>query len=289
MNTVPVFRFESTHSITDQGIVTKNKSGKVLSTYLMLDRYPAVSLDKNRVIARLVAESFLPSWRGKKFQIKYKDGNPANYVLTNLCLVSKEFELPDTQEGETWLDIPDFEGFYQASSMGRIRRTVGTIIKPCLVGNRKLYLQVKLSVNGVSHSAYVATLVAKAFLGNPPTGAQINHKNFNTRDNSIENLEWVTASENVQKSADAGRPHSPGGLAGFDKRVNPFKVAQILTLHLIGWSALKITEFTGIAHATVLTLVKQRTKIAKSVAKDLGIENVDSPSGTVVQIDGMEL
>ena len=48
-------------------------------------------------------------------------------------------------------------------------------------------------------------VVAEAFLGKPGKAADcVNHKNLNRTDNRIENLEWVTQSENVKHAYESG-------------------------------------------------------------------------------------
>ena len=108
-------------------------------------------------------------------------------------------------EIEIWKDIPGYEGFYQASTLGRIK-TVGNgftrkekIRK--LIKCKKGYLRVLLCKNGVINQRTVHQLIAETFLDHKPCGYKlvINHKNFIKNDNRVENLEVVTNRENTNK------------------------------------------------------------------------------------------
>lgn len=62
------------------------------------------------------------------------------------------------------------------------------------------YEKVTLHFNGERYNFYVHKLVTEVFLGPCPEKYQVNHKDSNPLNNNIENLEYMTASENVQYS-----------------------------------------------------------------------------------------
>ncbi len=59
------------------------------------------------------------------------------------------------------------------------------------------YLQVSLSKNGKSNTLKIHRLVAQAFIPNPNKYTEVNHKDENKENNSVEILEWITHQENI--------------------------------------------------------------------------------------------
>lgn len=93
-------------------------------------------------------------------------------------------------------DIKDYEGLYAVTEDGRVwGHKRKHFLSPDSV---KGYLRVTLSKNNKTKKVFVHRLVLETF--NPIEDMeklQVNHKNENTSDNRIENLEWTTAKENA--------------------------------------------------------------------------------------------
>lgn len=100
-------------------------------------------------------------------------------------------------EIEVWKDIPNYEGLYQISNLGNVKSLKygkERLLKPVKDGSR--YLQVKFYKNGNKKIYLVHRLVALAFLPNPDNLPCINHKDENSLNNMVENLEWCDAKYN---------------------------------------------------------------------------------------------
>ncbi len=117
---------------------------------------------------------------------------------------------------EVWKDVVDYEGFYQVSSLGRIKGCE-RIIKHPKGGNRILkekfrslandtdgYKIVDLYKNGKGKIMKVHRLVSMAFIENPENKSQVNHINGIKYDNNVDNLEWSTSHENMQHAYTTG-------------------------------------------------------------------------------------
>ncbi len=95
---------------------------------------------------------------------------------------------------EIWKDIENFEGLYQASSFGNVRSVRKNIIKKPFITDRG-YRMVGLNKDKL-YTRRIARLIALTFIPNTENKPCVNHINGIKDDDRVENLEWVTISEN---------------------------------------------------------------------------------------------
>ena len=105
---------------------------------------------------------------------------------------------------EIWKPIKDYEGLYEISNTGLIKRN-NKILKNGMMtrGYHKIVL-----CNGKTKKQFgVHRLVAQHFIPNPYNKPFVNHINCVKTDNNVENLEWVTEKENVKHAKENGLYH----------------------------------------------------------------------------------
>ena len=78
------------------------------------------------------------------------------------------------------------------------------------------YFGMNLYSNGRGYPKRVHRLVAETFIPNPENKPEVNHKDGNKQNNSVDNLEWVTRSENMLHAYSTGlnKPHPTYGMLG---------------------------------------------------------------------------
>lgn len=137
-------------------------------------------------------------------------------------MITTDTYIPIEQPTEVveWKDISGYEGLYQVSSDGQVKSydlkvkyptgTVriqkGRVLKP---GNQSGYCRVNLAKDGKIYPWLIHRLVAITFIPNPENKREVNHIDFDRRNNNIENLEWVTPSENCLHNIKHGRNLGP--------------------------------------------------------------------------------
>lgn len=108
-------------------------------------------------------------------------------------------------ENEIWKEVKNREGMNLVSSYGRIKslsRPIKTLRGYRIIKERILkpnehnkYSTIQFKRNGKTF--LIHRVVADSFIPNPDEKPYVNHINGNKKDNRVENLEWVTNSENM--------------------------------------------------------------------------------------------
>jgi hypothetical protein len=158
---------------------------------------------------------------------------------------------------EVWKDVPGYEGFYQASSFGRVRslprmrqgkhgpaRISGRLMTPW---KDKGYWLVRARRDGHSTMVGIHRMVLGAFKGAAPNGSasHCNHINGVKDDNRIENLEWVTPAQNSAHAVAMGLVKKKGEQNQNAKLTAP-KVLEIRAMLAAGVTQDRIAAKFGV-------------------------------------------
>lgn len=135
---------------------------------------------------------------------------------------------------ETWKDIPNYEGLYQASTIGNIkslkfnRGNKEKVLKgrPARHG----YLRIALYNNGIRIDDSVHRLVARAFCENTDNKPHVNHIDGDKTNNQAYNLEWCTHQENMQHAWKIGKCKPKPGDLGEKSPNAKLKEYQVLEI-----------------------------------------------------------
>ena len=116
------------------------------------------------------------------------------------------------------------------------------------IDNSTGYIKTMLRVDGKYKNVRVHILIAEAFIPNPENKPQVNHKNGIKTDNRVENLEWVTSSENIQHAYNTK----------LRTKTRDIKDIQTMAyLKSIGWTYKEIGKEFGITGQSVLGFIKK--------------------------------
>ena len=171
---------------------------------------------------------------------------------------------------EAWRSAPRYEGIYDVSSYGNVRRIAyfdnASIVHhgQNLYKNMKQviskfgYPRIKLMNHGKPRIELVHRLVAKAFVDNNENKPCVNHIDGNKENNHFTNLEWCTHSENIRHSDRLGLRNMKNKKGS--KKTGQFdKNGNLLNEFPSGHEA---SRQTGIAQSHIQACCKGREKTA---------------------------
>ena len=165
---------------------------------------------------------------------------------------------------EEWRPIAGTNDLVFVSSLGRVRSHLrypdGRIRVATLRGKR---LGVNIPVAGRLATRKVHTLVADAFLGQRPSGEEVNHKDCNRVNNRASNLEWVTPNANREHYSAycAANGISQGRTGGriTCAKLTPASVAEIRAKRAAGAKLRELAAEHGVSPTAISFVLSGRT------------------------------
>lgn len=182
-------------------------------------------------------------------------------------------------EKEIWKNIPLWEGYYQASTLGRIKSCdrkvtwntgVVRLVKGKILKLQKgsKYLHVGLGRGGRLKTITVHSLVANTFLEKPKWATMVMHGNNIKTDNRVLNLKWGTALQNMRDAFADDLVHTPFGWQRPNRVHGEDTYKKVYTMYNSGqYNKHQISVIVGIhsgtVHRMVTTYLKNTDKINK--------------------------
>jgi hypothetical protein len=169
---------------------------------------------------------------------------------------------------EKWKDVPGYEGFYAASTLGRLMRTATPTGKP----RRRIITPHKkksgdsdywLWLDGLCKRINAHRLVWETFEGPIPKSMCINHKNGIRSDNRLSNLEAVSWSDNCKHSYRVLKRRAPNnpnfGEKNGSARLTEADIPIIRQLYRDGMFQYEIAAKFGVTQRTICLITRQET------------------------------
>ena len=183
---------------------------------------------------------------------------------------------------EIWKPIKGYEGLYEVSNLGRVKRlpytTIGYTkghkesylrsfqggILKCSIA-RNGYYRVTLTKNGINRYYHVHRLVAEVFIENPGNLPFINHKDESRTNNRVDNLEWCTC----QYNNTYGDARKRFATAYSENHSYPVKMYSIYGEYIQTFpSAKEASKAMGVTRNTILRAISKTRQTAAGYVWD---------------------
>ena len=162
---------------------------------------------------------------------------------------------------ETWKPIPNYEELYLASSSGEVKRIkkskgakINKILKPYL-NKSNGYYYITLTKNCVQKNFYLHKIIIKSFLGE--SNLQVNHIDGNKKNNSINNLEYVTSSQNMYHATRVLNKRSKEN--HWNSKLKSADILEIKKLKNLGLTQKAIAEKFNVSRITICNILNNKT------------------------------
>lgn len=173
---------------------------------------------------------------------------------------------------EIWKSIANYYGFYEVSTLGRVRSLDSTLTTKkgvirtrfgrvmSLNKKKNGYLSVMFSINENKKRFYAHRLVAISFIDNIENKTEVNHINGIKNDNRVENLEWVTKSENSIHAIKNGLIQI--GQYSTSSKLKDLQIIAIRRLFKINpnFNKVNLAKKLGVSDATIHKIIRNQSR-----------------------------
>lgn len=191
--------------------------------------------------------------------------HPPARVKEYASMTDPQCILPPDLPQEAWRPVLGYEGFYEVSNHGRVRRvgaargtTVGRLLRPHLSLDDGYYRVNLHRGNGTPIGRLrVHQLVAVAFIGPVPDGHEVNHIDLDRSNNVVTNLEYLTHLGNVHHAIQNGR--GTNGERNGMTTLRECDVRAIRVMRRLGAPLVEVANIYGISVQSVCDISKRRS------------------------------
>jgi len=181
---------------------------------------------------------------------------------------------------EKWRSIKGMSGYYEASTLGRIRSLdriaimknghqrmkKGQIIMP--QSSKNGYYHFTPCLDGKQITRRIARLIAQTWIPNPENLPVVNHLNLEKTDNRVENLEWTTISGNTIHAIQNGVLYT--GENKYNAKLTYDDIPHIFDLYKYGFYQHEIGTMYGVVQKTIgLILRRKAYKLAPYFSNEI--------------------
>ena len=164
---------------------------------------------------------------------------------------------------EKWKYIKGYENDYKISNSGKIKsikkKKYGRKVEFIKTQpNQQGYRTVGLTKNGIQKTLRLGRLVAIAFIPNPFNKKEVNHKDFNKSNDTVENLEWVTPKENIRHCHLSNRANTQRGEKVGTHKLTEKQVKNILKMRKKGLLFREIGKLFNVHLSTIQYIANGR-------------------------------
>lgn len=171
---------------------------------------------------------------------------------------------------EIWKPIKGFESSYEISNLGRVKslaRKVGTCYRRDRILSPRItkdgYLQVTLKSDGKQKYHAIARLVGMHFIPNPNNLETVNHKDGNKQNNNVNNLEWMSQSDQMYHAYALGLKKPKRGSDNIHSKLTNQDVKDIRQTYKRycpnGGSSVALSKKYNVSHRVILLIVKNES------------------------------